>query len=488
MLESATQHARERLLAAQECVDLPRSASASSAPYCSRRRRRDVSGQAVVSREPMLGRQIVQPLRSARRQLRAAERGRERLAFLLLLREGEADRSASRGRFTTLPWWCVARMRRGVPPAAAVVRVTTGPGEELRYTLGHLPRTIRFCRLARGLGGVDEVGTMVLILRAVSTIIVVLLPSVTAAQARVERNVVYGMYSGTALLLDVHYPATSNGRGIVFVAGSGWTANPPAVSVGPNKLAAPEYRHVALKDMEQTPIWVPPLTAAGYTVFVPNHRATPAFHYPAPLEDVQRAVRFVRHHASAYGIDAERIGGIGGSSGAHLIAMTATLDDRGMAGDPDPINRLSAKVQAVVLRAAPTDLTASRLSMSLAALFQVSPSPTTSAKGSALWKRLAQASPLRHVSRDDPPTLLIHGDADEAVDYQQSMTFVAALQKHGVASRLVTIPGGTHSPTFTARNSEGVAEFAPRPPHWPDYFAETVRWFDQYLKAGTATN
>ena len=45
-----------------------------------------------------------------------------------------------------------------------------------------------------------------------------------AAQARVEKNVVYGMYSGAALLLDIHYPARPNGFGIVFIAGSGWNA------------------------------------------------------------------------------------------------------------------------------------------------------------------------------------------------------------------------------------------------------------------------
>lgn len=319
---------------------------------------------------------------------------------------------------------------------------------------------------------------MTLTLRSGAAVFLLLLPSMTAAQSRVERNVVYGMYSGAALLLDVHHPATSNGRAIVFVPGSGWTANPPAVS-------PPEYRHVGLKDMEQTPIWVPPLTAAGYVVFVPNHRATPGFHYPAPLEDVQRAVRFVRHHASTYGVDAEQIGGMGGSSGAHLIAMTAALDGGGVVADSDPINRQSAKVQAVVLRAAPTDLTASPPSVTLTALFQGS--PISGAKGSAGWKRLADASPLSHVSADDPPTLLIHGDADERVNYQQSVTFSAALQKSGVPSRLVTIPGGTHSPTFMPPNSQGDWIVASRPSTWPDYFAETVRWFDQYLKVTART-
>jgi acetyl esterase/lipase len=293
------------------------------------------------------------------------------------------------------------------------------------------------------------------------------------------------MHSGTALLLDIHYPATPNGLGIVLVNGSGWTSDALATAAAGGKPVPPEYRHVGLKDIEPTRIWVAPLTAAGYTIFVPNHRATPEFQYPAPLQDVQRAVRFVRHHARTFGVDAVRIGGMGGSSGAHLIALTATLDNNAMQGDPDPINRLSAKVQALVLRAAPTDLTTKQPSAGVAALFGLPPVAAKLSKTSPVWKRLADASPLMHVSAENPPTLLIHGDADKTVDYQQSVTFNAALQKNKVASRLVTIPGGSHGPSFAAI---GVPLDAPRPANWPDYFAETVRWFDQYLKATKTTN
>ena len=103
-----------------------------------------------------------------------------------------------------------------------------------------------------------------------------------AAQVRVETNVVYGMYSGTALLLDVHHPAQPNGFGVIFIAGSGWNA-----PLG--------YSSPPLKESPQVAMYVPSLTQAGYTVFAITHRATPMFRYPAPVEDVQRAVRFIRH-------------------------------------------------------------------------------------------------------------------------------------------------------------------------------------------------
>ena len=148
---------------------------------------------------------------------------------------------------------------------------------------------------------------------------------------KVERNVVYGMYSGLALLLDVHRPARPNGFGIVFISGSGWQAGL-------------DYGAAPLKE-QQIGIWGPPLLAAGYTVFAINHRAAPRFHYPAAIEDVQRAIRFVRHHARDYGIDAARLGGLGGSSGGHLIGLAAMLASPGNPADGDPVNRESAALQ-----------------------------------------------------------------------------------------------------------------------------------------------
>src|SRR5688500_15606737 len=116
------------------------------------------------------------------------------------------------------------------------------------------------------------------------------IPPAGAAQpaARVERNVVYGMYSGLALLLDVHRPAKPNGHGIVFVAGSGFQASP-------------DYGAKPIKET-QIDLWGPPLIAAGYTVFSVNHRGAPRFHYPAAIDDVQRAIRFVRANAKSYEI------------------------------------------------------------------------------------------------------------------------------------------------------------------------------------------
>jgi acetyl esterase/lipase len=284
-------------------------------------------------------------------------------------------------------------------------------------------------------------------------------PLVSVRPVNVERNVIFGMYSGFALLMDVHRPVTPNGYGIVFVAGSGWQA--PL-----------EYGATPLKDT-QVPLWGPALVAAGYTVFAINHRAAPRFHYPAAVEDVPRAVRFIRHHAKVYGIDPERIGGLGGSSGGHLIGLVSTLGAPGIAGDPDPVNRQPATLQTVVLRAPLVDLpkmTEVPAGLALVVSFLEVPLGDNVPTSKALW---AQASPQTHVSGKTPPTLLIHGDADDLVPYSQSTGYEAALKAAGVPTKLLTVPGGKHAADFGYPQSR---------PGWLNYHAEAAAWFDQHLK------
>lgn len=276
------------------------------------------------------------------------------------------------------------------------------------------------------------------------------------AGTKIDRNVVYGMYSGAALLLDAYRPVKPNGFGVMFIAGSGFQA-------------APEYGARPIKET-QIDLWGPPLVAAGYTVFSVNHRGAPRFHYPAALEDVQRAIRFVRAHALDYGIDAARLGGLGGSSGGNLIGLAAVRAAPGVAADADPVNREPATLQAVVLRAAVSDLRS--LPTAEGANFVVSYMETPPGNSVAVKALYEAASPVTQVGPDSPPTLLIHGDADALVPYAQSAAMEAALRKAGVSTRLITVPGGVHGADFGGGTH----------PEWPNYYAETVGWFDKYLR------
>lgn len=302
-------------------------------------------------------------------------------------------------------------------------------------------------------------------MRKLLILAVVLFPfsTVSAAAAKesrsapaVERNVVYGMHSGLALLLDVHRPAKPNGFGVIFVAGSGWQTEL-------------EYGATPIKE-RQIPLWGPPLLAAGYTVFAINHRAAPRFTYPAAIDDVQRAIRFVRFHARDYGIDAARIGGVGGSSGAHLVGLAAMLGAAGNPGDADPVNRESAALIAVVLRAPPLDLRTIDTIEGTAYVVSFMDAPAGNTSFNAAY---TAASPITHVTPRSPPVLLLHGDADKVIPHSQSVAMQAALEAANVPVRLVTIPGGAHGQDFGAAQRAG---------NWPDYFGEMVSWLDRYVR------
>lgn len=277
------------------------------------------------------------------------------------------------------------------------------------------------------------------------------------ADTTVETNVVYGMYSGLALLMGLHYPANPNGYGLVVILGSGWHA-PPGLDAA------------ALKDNEDIRRILPShaLLASGYTLFSINHRAAPVFQYPAAVEDAQRAVRFVRHYAARYEIDPDRLGAIGHSSGGHLASMLGVLDGVGTLEDPDPVNQENSKVQAVVALSAPEDLTdfATRHGGSTAALSSFLGADITRNE----FSKYAAASPTTHVSNDDPPFLLIHGEADPTVPFSQSELFRQVLTQADVAVELIRVPSGDHilvDPTGTNAS---------------DYFGAIVGWFDRHLR------
>jgi acetyl esterase/lipase len=265
-----------------------------------------------------------------------------------------------------------------------------------------------------------------------------------------ETNVIFGMYSGLALLMDIYHPRTPKRYGILFIAGSGFNA--PL-----------SYDAERLKQNKESEIYALPLTDAGYTVFSINHRATPRFRYPAPVEDAQRAVWYIRYHASDYGIDPKRIGAVGSSSGGYLVSMLGVLDGAGDPKDASPINRESAKVQCVVATFAPCDLLQMGTHSSLLGMYLLQDPNSTE------FRLFFEASPISHVATGDPPFLLIHGDADQVVPFDQSVQMERALKEAGVPVKLLCIPGGGHGPTFGGIENP------------PDYIGEMIRWFDQHL-------
>ena len=185
------------------------------------------------------------------------------------------------------------------------------------------------------------------------------------------------------------------------------------------------------------PAFIQPLLDRGYTVFAVVHGSQPRYTVPEIIQDMNRAVRFIRYHAKDYGIDPDRIGIYGGSAGGHLSLMLGTAGDKGDPNAKDPVDRESSRVQAVACFFPPTDflnygkpgkemIHATDHEPPFRAAFDYreldrhtklwSRSPTTE----RLREITRQISPITHVTPDDPPTLIIHGDADNLVPLQQS--------------------------------------------------------------------
>src|SRR5262245_47983674 len=150
-----------------------------------------------------------------------------------------------------------------------------------------------------------------------------------------KRDVIYGRKFGMALTMDVFTPKEkANGVGLIPVISGGWFSSTDAIN----------------------PVVYKTFLDRGYTIFAVCHGSQPKFTIPEIVEDMNRAVRFIRHNAQDYKIDPDQLGVFGASAGGHLSLM---LGMAGATGDPeakDPIDRLSSRVQAVAAFFPPTDL------------------------------------------------------------------------------------------------------------------------------------
>jgi acetyl esterase/lipase len=285
--------------------------------------------------------------------------------------------------------------------------------------------------------------------------------SVTAADPNYTRkeDVIYGRKFGTALTFDVFTPKEkANGAAVIFVVSGGWYSDHNAINLQ----------------------FIQPVLDRGYTVFAVVHGSQPKFTILDAMSDLQRAVRFIRHHAADYQIDPNRIGIMGGSAGGHLSCMQGVAGTLGQADAKDPVERESSRVQAVACFFPPTDFLnygkdgenamGRGILKDYRGAFdfqQIDPAKkefvpiTDEARIGEIAK---QISPVYHVTADDPPTMIIHGDADFLVPIQQAKSLCEKLTAVKVPNELVVRPGQAHG--------------------WKDWPTESklfADWFDKYL-------
>lgn len=226
------------------------------------------------------------------------------------------------------------------------------------------------------------------------------------------RDIEFAKPNGEPLLLDVQVP---EGKGpfptVIIVHGGGW--------VNGNKRT-------------YVPPLFPPLTEGGFVWFTIDYRLAPKAVFPAPLEDVLSAIRWVKAHAREYKVDPKRIALMGESAGGHLVAMAAVKATK------------AEQVAAVVDFYGPHDLLKRSRDRG-----EIGPNVTRllgipDKLDDAAIAKLNEVSPIRYVRKGLPAFLLIHGTADAQVPYEQSPMMCEALQKAGNRCEVFTVEGGAH--------------------------------------------
>lgn len=242
---------------------------------------------------------------------------------------------------------------------------------------------------------------------------------------RVLRDIVYAKAPEQELKLDLYLPEKRPEKPlplIVWIHGGAWRAG----------------------SKEGNP--AAPFAAAGYVSASISYRLSQTAVFPAQIHDCKAAVRWLRAHAGEYGIDPERVAVWGSSAGGHLVALMGTsggaAELEGGLGYP----RQSSRVQAVVDFFGPTTFT--KMDAAGSRMVHDAPdSPESMLIGGAIQEHpelVRRVDPITYVSADDPPFLIVHGDKDLTVPYNQSELLAEALAAAGVEHTFHTVKGGGH--------------------------------------------
>ncbi len=261
-------------------------------------------------------------------------------------------------------------------------------------------------------------------------------PVASAEKYDFTPDLVYGHKDGLAMTLDVYRPkSNARGVGLLLMVSGGWVSR-----------WSPHEQLVKLFQ---------PVLDAGFTVFAVRHGSSPRYLIPEIADDVRLALRYVSEHAKENGVDPQRLGVFGFSAGGHLSLLLGTQTNGAERASNDAV---SPRVAAVVAVFPPTDLAP-----------YVEPSNPLRERFPALKfdpSRAPEFSPLMHVSADDAPTLLVHGDKDELVPIWHSQKIHAAFGKVSVPSELLTIEGAAHG--FDAEGNKRM-------------MTAMVQWFEKHL-------
>ena len=266
-------------------------------------------------------------------------------------------------------------------------------------------------------------------------------------QVSVQQDVPYGTIGGHTLLLDVYQPGESASglrSAVILIHGGGWT-------------------NFDKGNMRSMGMFLARCDFVAFSVDYRLFRGTENL-WPAQLDDVQRAVRWIRANAAKYHVDPDRIGAFGHSAGAQLAALLGMESTR---DNSDPaLAKYSSTVQAVVDVSGPVDFTTHRDSEGDAFLAKFFGGDY--AHNAQVWR---DASPVLRVSRHASPFLIVHGTQDDEVPLSQSQELADKLTEAGVPVKFVKVEDVHTFQTPEARKRLAL---------------ETEAFFTQYLQPGNA--
>jgi len=237
-------------------------------------------------------------------------------------------------------------------------------------------------------------------------------------------DIEYARPDGKPQLLDLYLPEKAEGALplVIWIHGGAWMSG----------------------SKEQCPAVF--LLGKGYAVASINYRLSQVAKWPAQILDCKAAVRWLRAHAKEYKVDPERFGVWGSSAGGHLVALLGTSGDvKELEGDLGN-GGVSSRVQAVCDWFGPTDfLEIGKYPSQLD--HDGANSPESQLLGGPIHdnvEKAKQANPITYITKDDPPFLIMHGDKDMTVPFNQSELLNEALKKAGVTVTFHPVPGAGH--------------------------------------------
>lgn len=222
-----------------------------------------------------------------------------------------------------------------------------------------------------------------------------------SATAQEIHDLEFARPDGVPLTLDAEIPAGRAGQpAVILVHGGGWEAGDKRTYIKP---------------------WFPALSEARIAWFTINYRLAPKYPYPAAVEDVETAVRFVQANAKKFGVDPERLALVGESAGGHLVSLVGA--------------RGKVRVKTVI------------------AFYGVHDIPLADQQRGQRSKNLTQflrdsdaqsASPITYVHKGMPPYLFIHGTEDKTVPFAQSTVMCDRMKAAGARCEVFPVAGAGH--------------------------------------------